>query len=61
MNIQEAIDLEITRLLEFAADILEEQNRRCDWVYGSITLEVVNLQIASYKRLEQDLQKDDNK
>ncbi len=61
MNIQEAIDLEITRLLEFAADILEEQNRRCDWVYGSITLEVVNLQISSYKRLEQDLQKDDNK
>jgi hypothetical protein len=61
MNIQKAIDLEITRLLEFAADILEEQNRRCDWVYGSITLEVVNLQLASYKRLEQDLQKDDNK
>ena len=61
MNIQKAIDLEITRLLEFAADILEEQNRRCDWVYGSITLEVVNLQISSYKRLEQDLQKDDNK
>lgn len=58
MNIQEAIDLEITRLLEFAADILEEQNRRCDWVYGSITLEVVNLQISSYKRLEQDLQQE---
>lgn len=43
MKIEDAIDREITRLLNFAADILEEQNRRRDWVHGIVTLEATRL------------------
>lgn len=55
MKIEDAIDKEITRLLNFAADILEEQNRRRDWVHGIVTLEATRLQIDSYKRVIKDM------
>lgn len=55
MKIEDAIDKEITYLLNYAADILEEQSVRNDSVYGMITLAAVKLMIASYERIEKDL------
>jgi hypothetical protein len=55
MRIEDAIDKEITYLLNYAADILDEQIRRRDRVYGIVNLEATRLQIASYKRIVKDL------
>jgi hypothetical protein len=55
MKIEDAIDKEITYLLNFAAGILEEQTVRNDRVYGMVTLEAVELMIASYKRIKKYL------
>jgi hypothetical protein len=55
MKIEDAIDKEITYLLNYAEDILDKQIRRGDGIYGIVTLEAIRLQIASYKRIEKDL------
>lgn len=58
MKIEDAIDKEITYLLNYAADILYEQNRLGDRIYGIVNLEATRLQIASYKRIVKDLKND---
>jgi len=55
MKIEDAIDKEITYLLNYAADILDEQIRRGDRMYGVIPLTAAKLMIASYQRIEKDL------
>ena len=55
MKIEDAVDLEITRLLNYAANILDEQVRRRDRMYGIVTLETTRLQIDSYKRIVKDM------
>jgi hypothetical protein len=58
MKIEDAIDKEITYLLNYAADILDEQIRRRDRIYGLVNLEATRLQITSYKRILKDLKND---
>ena len=55
MKIEDAIDREITRLLNYAANILDEQVWRRDRMYGIVTLETTRLQIDSYKRIVKDM------
>lgn len=55
MKIEDAIDKEITYLLNYAAGILDEQIRRSDRLYGMATLGATKLMIASYKRIKKDL------
>jgi hypothetical protein len=55
MKIEDAIDKEITYLLNYVADILYEQNRLGSRIHGAIPLTAAKLMIASYKRIEKDL------